>query len=160
MPHRAWVKLDDLSTALNTEPRMEQMFHVGQLTSSYYYYFLYFFTYLTAPGLSCGMWDLVPRPGIKPGPPALEEQSLSHRTPREVPHLIINPRYRIISKACPLVRSPVISTGEKVGHRTGRLRGHRPGQQKRRWWAGRCLRVEGGGGEARGTGDPKRVNTE
>ena len=35
--------------------------------------------------LSCGMWDLVPWPGIEPGPPALGAQSLSHWTTREVP---------------------------------------------------------------------------
>ena len=34
---------------------------------------------------SCGMWDLVPWPGIEPGPPALGAQSLSHWTTREVP---------------------------------------------------------------------------
>ena len=28
--------------------------------------------------LSCGMWDLVPSPGIKPGPPVLGLWSLSH----------------------------------------------------------------------------------
>ena len=27
--------------------------------------------------LSCSMWDLVPRPGIEPGPPALRRQSLN-----------------------------------------------------------------------------------
>ena len=32
-----------------------------------------------------GIWDLVLRPGIKPGPPALEAQSLSYWTTREVP---------------------------------------------------------------------------
>ena len=31
------------------------------------------------------MWDLVPWPGIKPGPLALRQQSLSHWTTREVP---------------------------------------------------------------------------
>ena len=56
--------------------------------------------YLTGPGLSCslqvlifscsmrtlscGMWDLVPWPGIKPGPPALGAWSLTHWTTREV----------------------------------------------------------------------------
>ena len=35
--------------------------------------------------LSCSMWDLVPRPGIKFGPPATRARSLSHRTTREVP---------------------------------------------------------------------------
>ena len=31
--------------------------------------------FLAAQGLSCGIWDLVPRPGIKPRPPALGTQS-------------------------------------------------------------------------------------
>ena len=31
------------------------------------------------------MRDLVPRPGIEPGPPALGAQSLTHWTTREVP---------------------------------------------------------------------------
>ena len=35
--------------------------------------------------LSCNMWDLVPWPGIEPGPSALGAQSLSHWTTREVP---------------------------------------------------------------------------
>ena len=34
--------------------------------------------------LSCGMWDLVPSPGIKPGPPVLGLWSLSHWTTRDV----------------------------------------------------------------------------
>ena len=34
---------------------------------------------------SCGMQDLVPRPGIKPRPPALGVQSLSRWTSREAP---------------------------------------------------------------------------
>ena len=37
--------------------------------------------------LSCGMWDLVPWPGIEPRPPALGVQSLSYWTTREVPGL-------------------------------------------------------------------------
>ena len=40
------------------------------------------------PGLSCGMWDLVPWPGIEPGSPVLETWSLSHWTTREVPKLL------------------------------------------------------------------------
>ena len=35
--------------------------------------------------LSCGLRDLVPWPGIEPGPPALGAKSLSHWTTREVP---------------------------------------------------------------------------
>ena len=44
-----------------------------------------YFIYLAVSGLSCGMRDLVPWPGIKPGPPALGAQSLRHWTTREVP---------------------------------------------------------------------------
>ena len=43
-----------------------------------------------APGildLGCGMFDLVPWPGIEPGPPALWAQSLSHWTTREIPRI-------------------------------------------------------------------------
>lgn len=40
--------------------------------------------YLTASGLSCSKWDLVPRPGSNPGHPALGARTLSHRTTREV----------------------------------------------------------------------------
>ena len=42
--------------------------------------------YLAMSGLSCGMWDLVPWPGIKPiKNPALRAWSLCHWTTREVP---------------------------------------------------------------------------
>ena len=37
-------------------------------------------------GLSCGMWDLAPWPGIEPWLPAMGAQSLSHWTTRELPH--------------------------------------------------------------------------
>ena len=36
--------------------------------------------------LSCGIWDLVPWPGIEPRPPELGAQSLISWTTREVPH--------------------------------------------------------------------------
>ena len=55
-------------------------------------FFNIYFIYLAASGLSCsiqilacGMWDLVPWPGIEPEPPALGLWSLSHWTNREVP---------------------------------------------------------------------------
>ena len=75
------------------------------ITSLLFFLFLkniYLFI-LAAPGLSCGMRiflvaacgllvvactrDLVPRPGIEPGPPELEAWSLTHWTTREVPNL-------------------------------------------------------------------------
>ena len=37
--------------------------------------------------LSCGIWDLVPWPGIKPRPPTLQGWNLSHWTTRESPWL-------------------------------------------------------------------------
>jgi len=42
--------------------------------------YLFLFTYLTVPGLSCGMRDLILWPWIKPGSPELEAWSLSHWT--------------------------------------------------------------------------------
>ena len=41
--------------------------------------------FLVALGLSYDMWDLVPWPGIKPGPPALGAHNLSPWTTGEVP---------------------------------------------------------------------------
>ena len=56
------------------------------------FFFFNMFIYLTALGLSCGifwcdMWDVVPWSGIEPGLPALGAQSLSHWTTREIPSL-------------------------------------------------------------------------
>ena len=65
-------------------------------------FFKKIFTYLTVQGLqlhhvgsfsysiwtfTCSNQDLIPRPGIEPGPPALGAPSLSHWTIREVPEL-------------------------------------------------------------------------
>ena len=56
-----------------------------------YVFLKYFFLYLATPvivaacKLSCSMWDLVPWPGIEPGPPALGGQNLSHWTIGEAP---------------------------------------------------------------------------
>ena len=75
------------------------------------FYFIYFifkiFIYLfilAVPDLSCGtrdllvvacqllvavcMWDLLPRPGIEPGPTALGVRSRTHLTTREVPKTV------------------------------------------------------------------------
>ena len=50
------------------------------------------------------MWDLIPRPGIEPGPPALGARSLNHCATREVPQpvflsyltcLILEPDFRL-----------------------------------------------------------------
>ena len=60
--------------------------------------FLFFFQfiYLVALGLSCGMWDLVPWPGIKPGLPALGLRSLSHWITWEV----LEGKYWVGQKVC------------------------------------------------------------
>ena len=49
------------------------------------FFFFFSFFYLTALGLSGGMWDLIPQPGIEPGAPAVGVWSLSHWTIREAP---------------------------------------------------------------------------
>ena len=48
------------------------------------------FIYSAVLGLSCGMWDLVPQPGIEPRIPALGAWSLSHWTTSEVPRLMFD----------------------------------------------------------------------
>ena len=45
--------------------------------------------------LSCSMWDLVPQPGIEPGPPALEAWSLSHWITSKVPKKVHLRRWHI-----------------------------------------------------------------
>ena len=54
--------------------------------------------------LSCGMWDLVPRPGIEPGPPALGAQSLSHWTTREVPKINFLKQEKFPFKSVPPIK--------------------------------------------------------
>ena len=51
------------------------------------------FHYTSCRSFSCGMWDLVPWPGIKLMPPALGGWSLSCRTSREVPIHLYFVRY-------------------------------------------------------------------
>ena len=64
---------------------------LGLLWRFYFiFFYIYLFTWLhwvlvaACRIFSCGMWDLVPWPGIKPGSPALM-QRLSHWTIKEVP---------------------------------------------------------------------------
>ena len=40
-------------------------------------------------GLSCSVWDLVPRPGIEPGPPVTEHRVLATRPPGNSPIWVI-----------------------------------------------------------------------
>ena len=69
---------------------------VATETNTFIFY-LFLNIYLVALGVSyimwdlfsCGMWDLVPRWGIKSLPPALGAQSLSHWTTREVQTFIL-----------------------------------------------------------------------
>ena len=39
--------------------------------------------------LSCGMWGLVPSPGVEPRPPARAQWSISHWAARETPVVLI-----------------------------------------------------------------------
>ena len=57
---------------------------------------LHLFTYFNVPGLNCSMWDLVPWPGIDPGPQALGAQSPSHWATEEVLKLVCNHYSRVL----------------------------------------------------------------
>ena len=47
-----------------------------------------------------GLWDLVPQPGIEPGPSAVRTQSRNHWTSREVPiHVSLYHLYLLISSS-------------------------------------------------------------
>ena len=61
--------------------RQVSEFDLAHTKKNIYFYFIY----LAALGLSCGLWSLVPWPGIKTGPLALGLCSLSPWTTREVP---------------------------------------------------------------------------
>lgn len=56
--------------------------------------------------LSFCRWDLVPWPSTKPGPPALEAQSLSHCTTREVPliNYLLKKANRLSAEFYPLLQ--------------------------------------------------------
>ena len=57
------------------------------------HFFLFLtFLYLAVSGLSCCLWNLVPRPEIEPRPLALGVQSLGYWTTREVPQLFFMQR--------------------------------------------------------------------
>ena len=64
-----------------------------EITFIYFLFLKYLFIWLchvlvAAHGIfSCGMWDLVPWPGIEPWAPALGAWSLSHWTTRDVPEI-------------------------------------------------------------------------
>ena len=60
----------------------------GEKDVLYFCLFKCLFPYLTAPGLSCGIGDLVPWTGVEPRTPALGAWSLSHWTTRGVPRRI------------------------------------------------------------------------
>ena len=54
------------------------------LMFSFFFFFKYLLIYLAVPGLSWGMWDLVPWLGTEHRPPTLGAPSLSHWTTRKV----------------------------------------------------------------------------
>ena len=55
---------------------------------------------------SRGMWDLVPRPGMEPGHPALGAWSLTHWATREVPVFVLNSHIDKLSVSTYLLFSP------------------------------------------------------
>ena len=90
-------------------------------------FILTLFINLPVPGLSCGMlafsygiWDLVPWPGIEPGPPALGAQSLDHWTTRLSPPSV---QFRLVIQSCPTLFDPMDSStpGLPVHHKLPEL---------------------------------------
>ena len=53
---------------------------------------------MAAPGLSCGMWGLVPRPGFRPEPPALGMWSLNRWIIRQVPEILFSASRDVLSR--------------------------------------------------------------
>ena len=80
--------------------------------------------------LSCGMWGLVPWPGIKPGPPALGAQRCSHWTTREIPIVPVLMRSEEISWMLPIAGDLVGSENSlhkcRWGCRKGGRQAHVP----------------------------------
>lgn len=64
---------------------MEESLNLNTAIQTRSLFKIHLFIWLCQVFLHCGMWDLVPQPEIKPGPPLLEARSLSHWTTREVP---------------------------------------------------------------------------
>ena len=58
--------------------------------------FFYLFIWLCKV-FSCSIWDLIPRPRIESGPPALEARRLSVWTTREVPPSLLNGKWQPVS---------------------------------------------------------------
>ena len=81
--HPAFFKMKVQSVFTDRKMR-KNLFVVVELKPSFNFK-LFLFIYLAALGLSCGMWGLVPWPGIEPRPPALGVQSLSHWITTKVP---------------------------------------------------------------------------
>ena len=70
----------------------------------------FFLIFLTVPGLSCGMWDLVPKPGTELRSPALGVGSLSHwTTSRELPDRIKFVRLSWSLLGCGVLSCSVVS---------------------------------------------------
>ena len=70
--------------------------------------------------LNCSIWDLVPWPGIEPGPPALRMKNLSHWTTREVPdewqsHSVVSASLQPHGLELSKLLCPRISPGKNPG---------------------------------------------
>ena len=57
---------------------------------------MYLFIYLAVPNNNCSMWDLVPWPGIEPGPPALGAQVLTTGPPGSPQAAIFIQNYSVV----------------------------------------------------------------
>ena len=90
--HSSWSRIAPPSKCLGS-------YTIG--LSPLFFFVKFLFNYLAALGLSCGMWDQVPWPGIKPRAPALGAWSLSHWTTREVPGSVPSYTFFYVSAKMP-----------------------------------------------------------
>ena len=66
------------------------------------------FMYLTVPGLSCSMWDLVLQPAIESRPLALEAGSLTTEPPRKSPKCVFDCQGSAQKEPSPLIKGSLI----------------------------------------------------
>ena len=67
-------------------PQRASVADTGSFIFNFYsFIWLHWVFVATCRIFSCGMWVLMPQPGVEPELPALGAQSLSHWTTREVP---------------------------------------------------------------------------
>ena len=83
----AWILISERFSSVKSCLAFCRIFSLSLFCPPFLFLSFFLFLFLAVLSLSC-MQDLIPWPGMEPGPPALEVQSLSYWTTREVPCMI------------------------------------------------------------------------